>query len=55
MHRFFGKPKPKVEGPSLEDTSKGISGRITDCKFIIIIIIFILISFSSLLSFIQST
>jgi hypothetical protein len=30
MHRLFGKAKPKVEAPSLEDTSGGIGKRITD-------------------------
>ena len=30
MHRLFGKAKPKVEAPSLEDTSKGIGSRISD-------------------------
>jgi predicted nucleic acid-binding Zn-ribbon protein len=30
MHRLFGKPKPKVEAPTLSDTSTGIGGRIED-------------------------
>ncbi len=32
MHRLFGKPKPKVEAPTLDDTSSAIGGRIADCK-----------------------
>lgn len=32
MHRLFGKPKPKVEAPTLADTSSGIGKRMTDCK-----------------------
>eukprot|EP01031_Cornospumella_fuschlensis_P033031 gene33031-39959_t len=30
MHRLFGKPKPKVEAPTLEDTSSGIGARVED-------------------------
>ena len=30
MHRLFGKAKPKVEAPTLEDTSGGIGKRISD-------------------------
>jgi len=30
MHRLFGKSKPKVEAPTLEDTSGGIGSRIDD-------------------------
>jgi hypothetical protein len=33
MHRLFGKAKPKVEAPTLEDTSGGIGKRIADSKF----------------------
>ena len=32
MHRLFGKAKPKVEAPTLEDTSGGIGKRISDGK-----------------------
>lgn len=30
MHRLFGKSKPKVEAPTLSDTSQGLSNRMTD-------------------------
>jgi len=30
MHRLFGKPKPKVEAPTLSDTSTAIGGRLKD-------------------------
>ena len=30
MHRIFGKSKPKVEAPTLEDTSSGLNNRIGD-------------------------
>lgn len=32
MHRLFGKPKPKVEAPTLGDTSSNIGNRIKDSK-----------------------
>lgn len=32
MHRLFGKPKPKVEAPTLSDTSTGIGSRMEECK-----------------------
>jgi charged multivesicular body protein 5 len=35
MHRLFGKPKQKVEAPTLGDTSTNIGNRVKDCKFFV--------------------